>query len=210
MADDAEHEARIQQLDWSGLRWLWEGISRRDTPNWAPGRAFEYLVLRAFQLDGAEVRWPYSILMEDEVVEQIDGAVHWGWLSCLVESKDTTKPISVEPIAKMRNQLLRRPSSSVGLIFSHAGFTQPAVLLARYISIQTILLWEGEEIDHALKQQRIGKFLERKYRECVETGAPDTNILKARQVLDPEQGDGEGRWGVERVVNLAVLHANTT
>ena len=34
--------------------------------------------------------------------------------------------------------------------------------------------------------------------------------LRARQVLDPEQGDGEGRWGVERVVNLAVLHANTT
>jgi len=178
MADAAEYEARIQQLDWSGLRSLWESIVRRDTPDWDPGRAFEYLILRAFQLDGARVRWPYSILMEDQVVEQIDGAVHWGRLSCLVECKDTTYRISVEPIAKMRNQLLRRPTGAIGLVFSHAGFTQPAVLLARYISTQTILLWEGEEIDHALKQERIGEFLERKYCECVESGAPDTNILK--------------------------------
>ncbi len=96
MADAAEYEARIQQLDWSGLRSLWENIVRRDTPDWEPGRAFEYLVLRAFQLDGARVRWPYSIELEDEVVEQIDGAVHWGRLSCLVESKDTSYRISVE------------------------------------------------------------------------------------------------------------------
>jgi hypothetical protein len=176
MADDAEYEARIQQLDWSGLRSLWENIVRRDTPDWEPGRAFEYLILRAFQLDGARVRWPYSILMEDQVVEQIDGAVHWGRLSCLLECKDTRKPISVEPIAKMRNQLLRRPSGSIGLVFSCAGFTQPAALLARYISTQTILLWDGNEIEYALKQERIGEFLEYKYCGCVETGVPETDI----------------------------------
>jgi hypothetical protein len=125
------------------------------------------------------VRWPYSIEIEEEVVEQIDGAIHWGRLSCLVECKDTTYRISVEPIAKMRNQLLRRPSGAVGLVFSRAGFTQPAVLLARYISTQTILLWDGNEIEHALKQEKIGEFLEYKYRECVETGVPDTDIRRS-------------------------------
>jgi hypothetical protein len=178
MADAAEYEGRIQQLDWSGLRSLWENIGRRDTPNWDPGRALEYLVLRAFQLDGAQVRWPYSIPMEDEVVEQIDGAIHWGRLSCLVETKDTSLPISVEPIAKMRNQLLRRPSGAIGLVFSRAGFTQPAILLARYIAAPTILLWAGKELDYVLQVEKIGEFLESKYRECIETGFPDASILR--------------------------------
>jgi hypothetical protein len=101
MADAAEYEARIQQLDWVGLRSLWANIGLRDTPDWDPGLALEYLILRAFQLDGARMRWPYSILLENEMVEQIDGAVRCGRLSCLVETKDTSLPISVEPIAKM-------------------------------------------------------------------------------------------------------------
>lgn len=92
MAAAAEYEARIQQLDWSGLRSLWEAIVRRDTPGWDPGRALEYLILRAFQLDGARVRWPYSIHLENEMVEQIDGAIHWGPLSCLVETKESPAP----------------------------------------------------------------------------------------------------------------------
>jgi hypothetical protein len=100
-------------------------------------------------------------------------------LSCLVKTKDTSLPISVEPIAKMRNQLLRRPSGAIGLIFSRAGFTQPAILIARYISTQTILLWEGDEIEHVLTRERIGEFLEYKYRECIETRVPDTPIYKA-------------------------------
>jgi hypothetical protein len=178
MADAAVYEAQIQQLDWDGLRSLWANIGLRDTPDWDPGRALEYLILRAFQLDGARVRWPYSILLENEMVEQIDGAVHCGRLSCLVETKDTSLPISVEPIAKMRNQLLRRPSGAIGLIFSRAGFTQPAILIARYISTQTILLWHGGEIEHVLTKERIVEFLEYKYRECVETGVPDTDIIR--------------------------------
>ena len=178
MADAAEYEARIQRLHWGGLRALWKKIGRQDTPNWEPGTAFQYLVLRAFQLGGAQVRWPYSVEMEEETVEQIDGAIHWGRLSCLVECKDTTSPISVEPIAKMRNQLLRRPSGAIGVIFSRAGFTQPVILLARYISTQTILLWTGRELEYALQSERIGEFLEGKYCECIETGFPDVSILR--------------------------------
>jgi hypothetical protein len=37
---------------------MWEVLcSRDDLPGWLPGRALEYLVLRAFQLEGAEVTW---------------------------------------------------------------------------------------------------------------------------------------------------------
>jgi hypothetical protein len=177
MARNADNATRIQQLDWVGLGSLYQAIERGDTPDWAPGKAFEHLVLRAFQLDGAEVRWPYSVELGDEVVEQIDGAIHWGGLSCLVESKDTEKSIPIGPLAKMRNQLLRRPAGTVGLVFSRSGFTDPALLLTRYLSPQTILLWNGGEIAHALAERKVCDYLIYKYRACVESGLPDVSIL---------------------------------
>lgn len=42
---------------------------------WEPGKLFEYTVLRAFQLEGSIVRWPYSVRLNDETIEQIDGSV---------------------------------------------------------------------------------------------------------------------------------------
>lgn len=173
MPTSAEYEARIKGLDWEGLKALWVGIQARDTPGWAPGRALEYLILRAFEIDGAEVRWPYSVEVEGEEAEQIDGAIHVGGLSCLVEIKDTADQINIVPVAKMRNQLMRRPSGTVGLVFSRAGFTQPAIILTRYISSQTILLWYGSEIGHALGRGKICDLLVRKYRACTEEGIPD-------------------------------------
>jgi hypothetical protein len=150
MPTDAEYKAKIQAYDtWDKLGQLWEAIEQGDTPDWADGKAFEYLVLQAFRLDEGRgvIRWPYSVTIENEVVEQIDGFVHIGRFSCIVESKHTTKPIAIAPIAKMRNQLLRRHSGAIGLVFSHAGFTDAAVILARYIAPQAILLWTGREID---------------------------------------------------------------
>ena len=86
MAKPRDYEEAIQRLDWGGLRSLWDSIGRRETPGWEDGKALEYLVLRTFQLDGARVRWPYRVEIdpEGETVEQIDGAVHWGSLSCLL------------------------------------------------------------------------------------------------------------------------------
>jgi hypothetical protein len=54
--------------------------------------------------------------------------------------------------------------------------TKPATRLARFVSTPTILLWDGDEIAHVLERERIGEFLEYKYRECVETGVPDFDI----------------------------------
>jgi hypothetical protein len=131
MASAAEYEGRIATLEWEDLRQLWAAIQRGDTPGWEPGKAFEYLVLRAFQLDGAVVTWPYRVSLFDQEVEQIDGAVHCASLPCLVESKDLAVNVSFEPIAKLRSQLLRRPSGVLGLMFSSKGFTVPARLLAQ-------------------------------------------------------------------------------
>jgi Restriction endonuclease len=173
-----EYEARIRALDWDGLRELWDAIQQRGAPDWGAGRAFEYLVLRAFELDGAHVRWPYTVILLDEEIEQIDGAVHYGGLSCLVESKDQAQPLDIGAIAKLRNQLLRRPAGTVGLIFSRAGFTNPARILAQFVAPQPILLWSGTEIEYVMQSKQMCEYLTLKYRACAETGVSDYDIRR--------------------------------
>ncbi|MEA5485452.1 MULTISPECIES: restriction endonuclease [Pseudanabaena] len=177
MATAAEYESIIKSLQWDGLRSLWYEIAKRDTPSWESGKAFEYLVIRAFELDGAEVRYPYKVRLFEEEIEQIDGAVHIAGFSCLVESKDfTEKKVDIAPIAKLRNQLLRRPIATVGLVFSRTGFTDPARTLSRFLSPQAILLWDGDEIEYALDNEKLCELLILKYRVCIEDGLPDYNI----------------------------------
>jgi Restriction endonuclease len=180
LATAAEYENKIKLLDWHGLRSLWDSIESRDTApaGWGAGKAFEYLVLRAFELDGAKVKFPYTVRLFDEEIEQIDGAIHCAGLSCLVESKDQDKNIDIVPIAKLRNQLLRRPSSTIGLIFSSTGFTSPAISLSCFLSPQTILLWDAKEIKYALEHEKICEFLILKYHRCVEDGLPDYDITE--------------------------------
>ena len=57
-------------------------------------------MLRAFELDGAEVVWPFEVRVQGELSEQIDGAIYAKGLSCLVESKDTEKAIRIDPIER--------------------------------------------------------------------------------------------------------------
>jgi hypothetical protein len=169
----------IQSLDWEGLRLLWDQIMTRNTPGWDAGKAFEYLVLRAFQLDGAEVKWPYRVQLFGQEVEQIDGVVYCSHLSCLVESKDLSEdPVDISPIAKLRNQLLRRPSGIVGLVFSRTGFTDPSRLLSQFSLPNTILLWSGQEVRYALDREIICELLILKYRVCIEHGLPDYLITE--------------------------------
>jgi hypothetical protein len=177
MPTNDEYQSRIQSLDWVGLRDLWERIKGRDTPGWDPGRAFEYLVLRMFDLDHGNVRWPYTVsLSGGPVIEEIDGSVQVRGLYCLVESKDEGGNISTAPIAKLRNQLLRRPSGTIGLLFSSREFTEPAAQLSQFNMPQAILLWIGDEVERALEKESIAGYLERKYRACVDEGITDFNI----------------------------------
>jgi hypothetical protein len=95
-----------------------------------------------------------------------------------VEAKDTSKSMNIEPIAKMRNQLLRRPASTVGLIFSRGGFSSAATTLIKFVGPQTILLWKGEEVAHSLDHRAFREGLSRKYRRTVEQGLAPHNFLE--------------------------------
>jgi hypothetical protein len=184
MATEADYQATIKDFTWGDLDALWTAIKQQNTPGWDRGKALEYLILRSFQLDKAEIRWPYSVRFQlsREELEQIDGVIYIGELACLAECKDYNdengkkKNINFEPVAKMRNQLMRRPSSTIGSIFSSGGFTGPALTLANFTFPQTILLWNGEEIEYCLKKRTFCQALITKYRKCIEFGLHDYDI----------------------------------
>lgn len=168
---------KISEYDWDDLLNFWKSIEAGNTPSWQPGEAFEYLILRAFQLEGATVRWPYIVMLEGEEIEQIDGAVYSDGLCCLIECKNSTKPVNTGPIAKLRNQLLRRPSATIGLFFSRSGFTSPAMSVARFMAPQTMLLWTGYEVAYALENKLMRRALVAKYRHCIEEGFPNYDVI---------------------------------
>lgn len=173
---EEEYKQQIRKLKWVDLYQLWTAIEQKDTPGWEAGKALEYLILRAFELDGATVRYPFLIKIDGEVTEQIDGVVHLNGLSCLIEAKDSGTNVNFEPIAKMRSQLLRRPGATIGSIFTTSGFTSPALTLAKFLAPQTILLWEKPHLENALKKEHICPLLVQKYQWCVETGEPDFDV----------------------------------
>lgn len=172
MSASAEKIDRIRNLDWSGLRNFWNGILSGETPGWPAGKALEHLVLRAFELDGAEIAWPFEVEISGEKVEQIDGVVYIESLSCILECKDTADRVNTEPIAKLRNQLLRRPSGILGSVINKNGFTDSAITLSRFLAPQAILLWDGNEIGAALQKETISSVLREKYRYLVENAIP--------------------------------------
>lgn len=176
MPTEAEYKQRIADYDSPQLLELWSQIQARDTPNWEPGRALEYLIIRAFEIEGATVTYPFSVRLAGTVVEQLDGAVYCDSLSCLVECKDQESNLAIDPVAKLRNQLLRRPSGAIGLVFSTAGFTDATKILAQYSANQAILLWNGMDIAYSLRQQQMRPGLLKKYRYCIERGLPDYSL----------------------------------
>lgn len=168
--------ARARALGRAELMELWQVIQAGSAGDWPPGNALEHLILRAFEIEGAEVTRPYPIRRDGETLEQIDGAVHADGLHCLIESKDTDGAVNLEPIAKLRNQLLRRHCSVVGCVFSRRGFTQPASTLAQFVGPQLILLWTGPEISYVLERGAFIRALRRKYRVAIEYATPDHDV----------------------------------
>lgn len=176
-----DYERKARSMGDHELRDLWLKIQGGKTgaAGWAAGKALEYFVLRAFQLDGAKIRWPYEVRLDGETVEQIDGVIHQGPISVVVETKDQQDPANVEPLAKLRSQLLRRPAGTIGMVVSKSGFTSPARTLAGFMAPTTILLWEGAEIDLALESKQPQPFrrgLDWKYRLAVEEGAAFSDL----------------------------------
>ena len=172
-----KYEQRIRTYDWQQLNELWQAIINKNTQDWGKGKALEYLIVRAFELSGATVRYPYSVYEDDgQQIEQIDGVIYYNHLSCILECKDQAKPVNFEPIAKLRSQLMRRGTTTLGCIFSMSSFTDPAVTLMKTLAPQVILLWYPEEITLCLAEQDIIKALIHKYHYYIERGKLDTNI----------------------------------
>lgn len=178
MSKSEEYIKKIRRLKNTGLKKLFKKVLKKNTPGWPSGKALEYLILRQFELEGAEVIWPFDVksIETNEIVEQIDGIIYYKNLSCIIECKDYKKEkVDFTPLAKMRNQLLRRPSSTIGSVFTTSSFTEPAIILATYTGQQAILLWEKTEIEYVINNQCICKSLIRKYKKFNELCLPDYN-----------------------------------
>ncbi len=183
-----DYVTRVRSYNSNQLVTLLQDIRAGRTPaGWAKGKAFEHLVLRGFELDGAEVEWPYEVGFSGHTIEQIDGAVHFQNTTFLIESKDYKDPLNIEPIAKMRNQLMRRPSSTMGIVFGRSNFSVPMKDLTRMMNPLHILLWEVEELEEALQAQAtpltnnsptqgMCKALHLKFRAATIYGMPDFDI----------------------------------
>lgn len=184
MPTEQEYAVHVGVLEHNGLVALWESIKagHTDDSNWSPGKAFEYLVLRAFQIEGAEVCWPYSVHVSGMVVEQIDGVVYTEGLACVVESKDWKDQTGFGPIAKLRSVLLRRPVGTVGLLFSRSGFTEAARRLAEFLAPQTILLWSGTDVTYALTRETMIDGLRLKYRYAIEHALPEYRLTEEEKL----------------------------
>ncbi len=168
--------------DLESLKGLWFKIKALE-PNGLPsGKAFEYMVLRAFELDGekrATVEYPYTVsLFDEQVVEQIDGfiSVPGSGIYAMAESKDQLDNVSITPIYKLRSQLARRPSNIIGCFFSKSDYTNPAKLLSHFLFPQTILLWSRRDIDFCFEHAYFVQAMEIKYRFALKEGITNLDL----------------------------------
>ncbi len=178
-----EYQRRVLALEHEDLVKLWSGLRVGVTPaDWPPGVLLEYLLLRAFQLEGAEVIWPYRVYLEGVLVEQIDGVLYFDGLSCLVEFKDVTRPVDSVAIVKLKSQLQRRPRTTIGALFNTGKFSEAAFMLLRMLPPPDVLLWSGTEIDQALRGRHLLEGMRKKLRYAVENGFADVEFMKERNV----------------------------
>ena len=133
--------------------------------------AFEYLIIRAFELEGAEVSYPFMAqpFSDSRILEEIDGAIYLPGISAIVESKcfDQRK-VNADQIGQLRNKLINRPSYGIGCFFARTGYQENAIKQAQLASPQCILLWDGEEIKKAFITQTLIEVLQQKNRTYFE------------------------------------------
>ncbi|QSQ24247.1 hypothetical protein JY651_04585 [Pyxidicoccus parkwayensis] len=170
----AFYRAQVLALDGPGVRRMWQVVCAGDNlVGWPPGRALEYLILRAFQLEGAEVTWPYEVRRNGLLLEQIDGAVYFDGLACLVEAKAWSTPLDFSAIAKMKTQLLRRPTMTLGAVFLLGRVSDAALTLNQLLPPPNVQVWDGDELAWAMERGALREGLKRKLRHAIEQGFED-------------------------------------
>ena len=151
-ARDLEYVKRAEKMKWKDLNALWGQIKAGNTPDWDSGKALEHLVVRAFKLSQLEAEYPYDVPPGGKPIEQIDGLVYLQSCAFLIECKDK-ETVDITAIAKLGNQLLRRPDATFGCVFAADDYSDQALLLADYSVPHRILLWSGLEIEGCLKDK---------------------------------------------------------
>jgi hypothetical protein len=178
----ADYRERVLALDNAGVYRTWQVVLRGDNlVGWPPGRALEYLILRAFELEGAKVTWPYEVRRNGVLLEQIDGAVHFDGLACLVEAKAWKKRLDYSVIAKMKAQLLRRPMLTLGAVFQVGDFSEAAVNLTHLLPPPNVLLWPGADVDWALRRRALREGMKLKLRHAIEQGFGDLGLAEREE-----------------------------
>jgi hypothetical protein len=147
-----EYNMPAQGLSWEALRSLWQQIQDGQTPEWDPGRAFEHLVIRAFELSKLRIEYPFDVPPGGSILEEIDGIVDLAETPFLRECKHK-ESVDVLAIAKLQHQLHRRPPVTMGCVCISGEFTLSALVLADLAIPQQIVLWSKKEIEAALARK---------------------------------------------------------
>lgn len=125
-------------------------------------------------MEELKVRWPYHVTLPQKVgtVGQIDGAVYFQERGFLIESKDHNRPKDIEPVAKLRIRLERRPPGTMGMVFSTKGFTVAAEVFSQFSSPMNVLFWGQKDIEYAVAYGKMRDVLTYKMRYAIEEGLP--------------------------------------
>jgi len=151
---DDEYEKLIQKKEWSDLEDFWASVKSGTTSqDWAVGKALEYFVIKAFELAGFSVSYPYLIPLDRtlsaasrKTMEQIDGLASKDGLTLLIESKDEAKT-NIEAIYKLYSQLQRRPPSTMGCLVFTGYLTDETLHLVNFLTPRRILLVDQNDLD---------------------------------------------------------------
>lgn len=167
------YQLQAQQWDLNDILKLWITIKKRKRESgWPEGKMFEYLVVRAFELAGLTVKWPFSVTYPHKLgtMEQIDGVVYLNERPFLIESKHLSEASSIEAFAKLRLRLETRPPGTMGILFSTNDFTLATEVFAQFAHPLNILLWGRADLDIALASNTMKSSLQQKLSVAIEYG----------------------------------------
>lgn len=169
---------RIQTYDWAKLERLWEKVRDGKKTRWSDGKALEYLFIRAFELEGIDVEYPYCNKVE-KYEEQVDGylSTRNPEVSFLVECKDWSNKVTFDELAKLNSRLSYRIPSVLGVFVSMSDYTPSAMELLFMMQPRRIILWSKNDINECFKHHKFTKALIHKYHYALMTADHNRAVI---------------------------------
>ena len=168
----------IRSFNKQKLKKFWQQIKSGNALGWSSGKALEYMLVRAFDLEGAEVVYPFNNFVLTSQ-EQFDGYVFVKELGAgfLIECKEWKDKVSFDELAKLHGRLTYRMPSTYGIFLSKSGFTPSAVELMFMMHPHNVLLWSYSEIDECFKNFKFMKALKYKFQYAMITANPNIAVI---------------------------------